>query len=367
MNHDINPKKTPSKVLVALSGGLDSALAATLLLEGGWDVTGLHFLLPAKEREQKKRYEAAQRITSFLGIPLIRTDRKDVFSRRVIQPFVAGYKEGTTPNPCVLCNEVLKFKELLLYAEQRGIPYIATGHYAAVKDAGEGFFSLWRGRDRQKDQSYFLHRLTQAQLAATVFPLGGLTKEKTRQLARGKGMPTPLEKESQEICFLSGRNYRSFLEEKHGVSNPKRGHIVTKNGEKVGEHRGLYRYTVGQRHGLGIASPRPFYVLALVPQRNEVIVGRKEDIFSSNLDVDGFRWTGKVVAPGSKCRVKGQVRYRHQAAPGTLEITASCKVRFRFDEPQWAVTPGQALVCYDGNRVVGGGWISHSPAMGFNP
>ena len=356
---------TPPKVLVALSGGIDSSVAATLLLESGWEVTGLHFRLPAKAQEQKERYDAAQRIAKYLDIPLILADRADIFIRRIIQPFVASYKNGLTPNPCVLCNEVLKFQELLILARQQGIPHIATGHYASVRELKTGFFSLWRGKDRTKDQSYFLHRLNQAQLAATVFPLESLSKEETRQVARKKGLPKPLEKESQEICFLSGRDYRHFLEEKHGDFKLEGGSIVTKKGEKVGEHAGIHRYTIGQRHGLAIASPRPYYVLALVPQRSEVVVGRKEDVFSSRIDVDGFCWAGIARAPGSKSRLSAQVRYRHQEAPGTLEVKSSGKAHYVFDEPQWAITPGQALVCYDGNRVVGGGWIARSLDMSY--
>jgi tRNA-specific 2-thiouridylase len=358
-------KETSPKVLVALSGGIDSSVAAALLLESGWEVTGLHFRLPAKDQEQKERYDAAQRIAGYLEIPLILADRTDIFTRRIIQPFVASYKDGLTPNPCVLCNEVLKFQELLIIAQQQGIPHIATGHYASVRELKGGFFSLWRGKDRKKDQSYFLHRLTQDQLAAAVFPLGNLFKEETRQVARKKELPKPLEKESQEICFLSGRDYRYFLEEKYGIFNIEKGPIVTKKGKKVGEHDGIHRYTIGQRHGLGIASPRPYYVLALVPQRSEVVVGRQEEVFSSNIDVVGFCWAGNALAPGSKYRLTAQVRYRHQEAPGTLEVKPSGHVHYVFDQPQWAITPGQALVCYDGNRVVGGGWISPSRDAGY--
>jgi tRNA-specific 2-thiouridylase len=360
MNPEVKRKGKPPKVLVALSGGMDSSLAAALLLERGWEVSGLHFLLPAETRVQEERYEAAQRIAKFLEIPLFLADRVAHFTRRVIQPLVTGYREGLTPNPCVLCNEVLKFQELLIYARQQGIPHIATGHYASVRALKSGSFSLWRGKDRNKDQSYFLHRLTQTQLAATVLPLENLSKEETQQLVREKGLPKPLDKESQEICFLSGRDYRDFLEEKYDSINLERGPIVTKKGKKVGEHAGIHRYTIGQRHGLGIASPRPYYVLALVPQRSEVVVGRKEDVFSSSLGVDSFHWAGTACLPGSKFRLLAQVRYRHNEAPGTLEVKSGGKVHYRFDEPQWAITPGQALVCYDGNRVVGGGWISRS-------
>lgn len=363
MNPEMKTKGKPPKVLVALSGGIDSSVAAALLIERGWDVSGLHFLLPSEVRAQEERYEAAQRIAEFLKIPLFVADRTKHFIRRVIQPFLAGYREGLTPNPCVLCNEVLKFQELLIYAHQRGVPHIATGHYAAIKALKGGLFSPWRGKDRNKDQSYFLHRLTQAQLAATVLPLENHSKVETRQLAREKGLPKPLEKESQEICFLSGRDYRDFLEEKCGNINLARGPIVTKKGKKVGEHAGIHRYTIGQRHGLGIASPRPYYVMALVPQRSEVVVGRKEDVFSSSVGVDRFHWAGTALAPGFKYRLSAQVRYRHNEAPGTLEVKSAGKVRYRFDEPQWAITPGQALVCYDGNRVVGGGWISRSTEM----
>lgn len=346
----------PSRVVVALSGGSDSALAAALLQEQGWAVAGLHFILPSSPSRQKARTVSVQRVGERLDIPIEFIDLLEVFDRCVVDPFEEAYLKGLTPNPCILCNERIKFEYLARYGDERAMPYLATGHYATIRLRSDGVAQLWRGRDRGKEQSYFLHRLKQDHLSRTILPLGNMTKVQARALSVKMRLPTASEPESQEICFLPGNDYRLFLEERQGEGLRRKGDIVTRDGKKVGEHEGTYRYTIGQRHGLGIASPSPYYVMEIRPHANQVVVGRKEELFTRIVTAVGFHWTeGKPFL--RSLRVQAQIRYRHTAAPGTLEPVTEEEVRFEFDEPQWAVTPGQALVCYDGDRVIGGGWI----------
>lgn len=346
----------PSTVAVALSGGMDSALAAALLQSRAWDVTGLHFVLPAAPSKMEARSLSVKRVAETLGIPVFFIDLLDLFTRDVVQPFTKAYLAGLTPNPCVLCNEKVKFEQLLRFADEHGIRYVATGHYAAVKPGDGAKTELWRGKDRSKEQSYFLHRLNQAQLSRAVLPLGEMTKGEARDLSKRMGLPTFSEPESQEICFLPDNDYRLFLEQREGEALRRKGSIVTREGKKVGEHGGTYRYTIGQRHGLGIASPSPYYVLEIRPEVNEIVVARRADLCSVSVRATGFNWLDGN-PPDESRRFHAQVRYRHTAAPGRLDVVSEDEVRFEFDEPQWAITPGQALVCYDGNRVVGGGWI----------
>ncbi|MBN2125651.1 MAG: tRNA 2-thiouridine(34) synthase MnmA [Deltaproteobacteria bacterium] len=343
-------------VLVALSGGIDSALAAALLKREGREVRGLHFLLPGLPEGREKKARVVRELADHLEIPVAVLDLRDVFSLRIIEPFIASYLKGSTPNPCVLCNQIIKFDSLLQWADREGIPYVATGHYARIA-RGEGHeAALFRGRDRGKDQTYFLHRLTQAQLCRTLLPLGEMTKQEVRETAAEMGLPTRKEPESQEICFLPGNDYRAFLEEREGDGIRRRGDILNREGEKVGEHRGTYRYTMGQRHGLGIASSRPYYVMDLRVEENQVIVGRREALYSRRVEAVDFNWIDGRIPP-ERIRVFAQVRYRHRAAPGWLQPLSGDRVGLEFDRPQWAVTPGQALVCYEEERLLGGGWI----------
>ena len=341
---------------MALSGGVDSALGAALLKEAGWEVSGLHFLLPASPHRAKEKVLRVRQVADHLRIPLEIQDVKTPFAQKVIIPFIDAYLDGRTPNPCVVCNPVLKFEYLLRHAQEKEIGYIATGHYARIKRSVKGFYELWRGEDKRKEQSYFLHRLRQEQLSRILFPLQELSKTQARDLARQRDLPASSDPESQEICFIPGNDYRTFLEETVSDLVSRRGDIVNLLGEKVGEHWGTYRYTIGQRHGLGIASTRPYYVQALSPEKNTVTVGRKEELFTSQVVAEDFHWTTERPLTG-EMEVLAQIRYRHQAAPGRLTVLSEGRVRFEFEEPQWAITPGQALVCYDGERVLGGGWI----------
>ena len=346
----------PSTVAVALSGGVDSSLAAALLKKSGWDVTGLHFILSSTGPKKRAKRKMVRRIAEFLHIPVKFIDLEAEFDRNVVAAFMDAYLTGMTPNPCVTCNQVIKFHHLRGYADKNGIEYIATGHYANIKNRDKDIVELWRGNDKKKDQSYFLHRLKRTCFSKILFPLGSLTKVEVRRIATEMGIPASSEPESQEICFIPGNDYRAFMEIKKGCGIINKGNIVDVNGNIVGEHLGTYRFTTGQRHGLGIASTGPYYVMSLRPDKNEIVVGRKDDLFSSLVYVDSFNsLTAKP--PQRPVKVMAQVRYRHRPAPCLLEILSPDRVRVCFDEPQWAITPGQALVCYEDGHVLGGGWI----------
>jgi len=347
----------PSDVVVALSGGLDSSLAAALLKSEGWKVYGLHFLIPAASSALKERTHAVHQIADYLQIPLKILDLKETFTRLIIDPFIHSYLQGLTPNPCVICNQLIKFEYLLRYAEKNDIHYLATGHYVRVKRRDEStYVNLLRGKARLKEQSYFLHRLTQPCLSRSIFPLGEMDKVEAKHKALKIGLPVGLIPESQEICFIPGKDYRLFVENKKGIEANKRGNIISSHGEILGEHAGAYRYTIGQRQGLGISSSSPYYVKEIRPDANEVVVGRKEELYLKGVEVDSFEWISE--APSQNViDAQAQIRYRHIPAHGRLEVISSDKARFIFDTPQWAITPGQALVCYQGNQVLGGGWI----------
>lgn len=353
----------PSSVVVALSGGVDSSLAAALLKGQGWEVNGLHFVLPSCEDDCEKRLHVVGRVAKYIGIPLRVVDLRELFISKVIRPFVSGYLAGRTPNPCVVCNPEVKFACLAGWADDHGIWFTATGHYARISRLQGGPWALFRGADRKKDQSYFLHRLGEQYLRRSLFPLGGLTKAEVRSMAKSLGIPAGSASESQEICFLAGEDYRDFLSNCGAEVVSKSGDIVDWSGARLGRHRGIFRYTIGQRRGLGIASDRPYYVMELRPETNQVIVGRREDLFRRRVEAESFVWPSGPPDCHSLPAL-AQVRYRHAASPGHLELNSGERIRFVFDDPQPAVTPGQALVCYDGDRVLGGGWIiPYKPAF----
>ena len=351
-------RKKPASVVVALSGGVDSAVAAASLRIAGWEVYGLHFLLSDSLSGTDARTTVVKQVCKHLNIPIEILDLRETFHQCVITPFIDAYLKALTPNPCVVCNQKIKFECLFDYAEQHEIDYIATGHYVRIRKKDKHpYFELVRGKDRRKDQSYFLHRLNQTFLSKAVFPLGGSTKDEVRKKALEMGLPVHSVPESQEICFIPENDYRPFIENQRGPGVNESGNIINSRGEVLGQHSGAFKYTIGQRQGLGIASPRPYYVKEIRPGTKEVVVGRKETLYLTRLEAHGFNWIGEVPAR-SVMEAQAQIRYRHRPASGRLEVISSDKVAFIFDEPQWAVTPGQALVCYEGERVLGGGWIA---------
>ena len=355
----------PSSVVIALSGGLDSSFSALLLQSAGWQVYGLHFLLPASGETIDARKEAVKKIAAHLMIPLEFIDLHDTFTDQIIGPFCEAYVQGLTPNPCVMCNRGIKFEHLLRFAVENRIQYFATGHYARlIRQQDSGVMGLYRGKDITKDQSYFLHRLNQAYLSRAVFPLADMTKAEVTNRARDLGLSVGTIPESQDICFLPKDDYRAFVEARLGLDIKRPGDIINSSGKVLGRHTGIYGYTIGQRHGLNISSSAPFYVKELRPETNQVVVGRKEEIFSAVVTACNFNWVEGMPAE-NRLAVQAQVRYRHGAASGSLTVLSPDRVMVMFDTPQLAVTAGQSLCCYDGDRVIGGGIIEREVNTSF--
>lgn len=355
------------RVAVAMSGGVDSSVACLLLKQQGYDVVGLTMkLLPNPPPDDTPRpcctlemAEDAAGVCRSLGIPHYTLNLVDEFEKDVILPFVRGYSSARTPNPCLECNRIMKFGHLLRRAREIDCERVATGHYARVERRSDGRFLLYRGIDPSKDQSYALYALTQDELAHSMFPLGGLTKEEVRRIAKEAGLKTAGKPESQEICFVNA-SYREFLAERGVGSEP--GPIVDTSGRVVGRHMGLPFYTVGQRKGLGVAVGEPVYVVRLDPRRNAVIVGKKSEAYSGGCLVENLNMIASERLSGP---VRGtcMVRYRGneveavmepiQRTPESLDAAA-----VRFASPQFAVTPGQAAVLYQGDMVYAGGTIA---------
>jgi tRNA-specific 2-thiouridylase len=304
----------------------------------------------------------ARRVAEELGFPFYVLNLERDFEREVVEPFVKSYLGGETPIPCVACNSRLKFASLDRTALSVGCEKVATGHYARARyDAGARRHRLLRGLDARKDQSYFLWELTQEQLSRTLFPLGEMTKEEAREAARRAGLYVAEKRESQEICFVPDGDYAGFIEryleaEGREDERPARGEIVDAGGRVLAEHEGVHRYTVGQRRGLGVSRPLPLYVVRVEPESNRVVVGHDEELLSSEFTAAGVNWVA-FDEPSEPARADVRVRYRHKEAPATVTPLGEGRVRVRFDEPQRAVTPGQATVFYRGEEVLGGGWI----------
>ncbi len=351
-----------------MSGGVDSLRTAALLKEKGHDVFALHMrLLPTVHLPESRnddpswmKSEAAlTHLASRLGIPLVITDFRTEFHREVITPFLNDYRQGLTPNPCIICNAKVKFGLLWNEARKHGAQRLATGHYVRTLP-GHGpnhRIQLLRGMDRTKDQSYFLALLPQSRLAVALFPLGHEYKQDVRAWARQQELDGHTSNESQEICFIPKGNYREFLQ---AQSDPKQeptpGLIVDMDGTPLGEHRGIFAYTIGQRRGLGIPSHAPYYVVALDPLANTVRVGREQDLFRSRLTVSRINWVS-MDPPAQPLGAQVRIRYKHQAAPARVVPLGEDRAEVCFQSPQRAITPGQAAVFYDGERVLGGGFI----------
>jgi len=365
------------KIAVAMSGGVDSSAAAALLMEEGHELVGFTMQLwnqrrnlsvdengdplPSRCCSLDDVYDA-RRVAADLGFPFYVLNLERDFERDVVSPFVASYLAGETPIPCVACNSRLKFASLDRLARSLGCEKVATGHYARVRfDAESGRHKLSRGLDAQKDQSYFLWELTQGQLAHALFPLGELTKSEAREIARRAGLPVAGKAESQEICFVPDGDYAGFIDryleaEGRGHETPRAGEIVNTRGEGLGEHGGVHRYTVGQRRGIGLSAERPLYVVQIDARRNRVVVGTDEELARTDFVAAGVNWIAFDQARGP-VRAEVRVRYRHQPAPATIQMIDEGRARVAFDEPQRAITPGQATVFYRGDEVLGGGWI----------
>jgi tRNA-specific 2-thiouridylase len=347
-------KKT---IAVAMSGGIDSACAAALLKEEGWDVVGIHLVLPLPLKQREEKLRKALLISSELNIALYPLDVRNFFQKTVIDYFIEAYYLGLTPNPCVVCNNMVKFERIISWMDGKGIDYIATGHYARVKRSSNARYSdLLKGTDRQKDQSYFLHRLGQSHLSKTVFPLGDMTKAEIYKKVEERGLSASIHRESQEICFIPDNNYRSFFKSRIDTRTLSGGNIIDLEDNVLGVHSGTYAYTIGQRQGLGIGAKEPLYVCQIRPETNVIVVGPKKALFTSTLTAVDFNWIG-IRREEKMLRVQAQIRYRHEPADGTLTVISPDIVHFEFDTPQLAITPGQAFVCYEGEKVLGGGWI----------
>lgn len=350
-----------------MSGGVDSSVTAWLLQRDGWDVIGVTMKVWPQDcisRAEDKccgpsAIADARGVAHKLGIPHYVVDEADQFEKIVIDYFANEYRSGRTPNPCVMCNEHLKFGNLRTKARALGADFIATGHYAIIEHH-EDRAVLRKGHDSKKDQSYFLFSLNQEQLLHSLTPLGGMTKPEIREIARELGLKVAEKLDSQEICFVPGNDYRAFLRSHLGEGDFHRGGIYDLQGNFLGDHEGIELFTIGQRKGLPGGSAKPRYVVDIDAETSRVIVGDEEDLVREEFEVDRATWHGE--SPAEPVRVTVKIRYAHPGIGASVQALSGNRAKIVLDEPQRAVTPGQAAVFYDGDRVVGGGWILRTPA-----
>ena len=354
------------KVVVGMSGGVDSSVAAWLLKEQGYDVIGVTMQIWQDEDTEVQEAEGgccglsavddARRVAMDLGIPYYVMNFKEEFRKNVMDYFVGEYVEGRTPNPCIACNRHVKWESLLRRSMAIGADYIATGHYAQIDRLPGGRYSLKTSVTAAKDQTYALYNLTQEQLSHTLMPVGSYHKEEIRDMAKRLGLPVAHKPDSQEICFIPDHDYASFIEEYTGRELPP-GNFVDLDGHVLGRHRGITHYTVGQRKGLNLSMGRPVFVVEIRPETNEVVIGDNEDVFTNVLRCDKLNWMAVDGLHGKPMDVLAKIRYSHKGSPCTIREIGDDMVECRFHEPVRAVTPGQAVVFYDGDYVAGGGTI----------
>jgi tRNA-specific 2-thiouridylase len=360
---------------VAMSGGVDSSVVAGMMHQSGRKVVGLTMQLWNQRRLPELQTGAttgrccslddvydARAVAQHIGIPYYVVNFEERFEQQVVKPFVADYLAGRTPIPCTLCNNFIKFDQFLDMAADVGADQVATGHYARItRDEATGRYQMRTSVDTSKDQTYFLFGLKQDQMARTLFPLGGFTKPQVRELAHRLGIPTADKSDSQEICFVPNGDYAGFIDSylrEQGIEPADtQGEIVNQDGRVLGEHAGAHRFTVGQRRGLGIAAPEPLYVIRTEPETQKVFVGTNNDLLCGRFTATDVNWIS-IPAITTPIRAMVRIRNKHTGAPATLTPTSEpSRVDVRFDEPQRAVTPGQGAVFYDGDLVLGGGWI----------
>ena len=355
------------KAIIAMSGGVDSSVAALLIKEQHIDCLGITMQLQGDEEIQidveqscctNKDIEDARRVADVMSIPFSVLNFSNDFSRQVIDRFIEAYEKGFTPNPCIDCNRYIKWEKLFEEMKDRGYDYVVTGHYARIEfDPETNLYKLKKGLDEGKDQSYVLYNMTQEQLSHTLLPIGELSKSEVRELAETNGFINADKPDSQDICFIPDGDYAAFIENRTGKNYPN-GEFVDKEGNVLGEHKGLIRYTIGQRKGLGLALKKPGYVCRKCSETNRVIIGDNEDLFTRRLVASDFNWI--LGEPDAPVKVKAKARYKHHEQPATAKVLTNGRVEILFDEPQRAITEGQAVVLYDGDTVLGGGTITET-------